>query len=96
MRVIITARQTLIPIYQGVLSRLVVILGVISKNPSNPNFDQYIFESLSALMRFVVEGNASTLPTFEQALFGPFTIIIQQDIDRECYIFLPQRFLPGG
>ena len=53
MRVIVTARQTLTPVYQQVLQRLVAILGTISKNPSNPNFDQYIFESISALMRCV-------------------------------------------
>src|ERR1700691_3372930 len=103
MRVIVTARQTLTPGYERTLQRLVGILGVISKNPSNPNFDQFIFESISALMRyelflwligaplssltyllrFVVSGSPATLPTFEQALFGPFTIIIQQEIERE-------------
>ncbi|KIJ59904.1 hypothetical protein HYDPIDRAFT_99775 [Hydnomerulius pinastri MD-312] len=88
MRVIVTARQTLSPVYQQVLQRLVNILGIISKNPSNPNFDQYIFESLSALMRFVVHGNPTTLETFEQALFGPFTFILQQDIDQYIpYVF---------
>jgi exportin-2 (importin alpha re-exporter) len=51
MRIIVTARQTLTPVYQQVLQRLVNILGVIAKNPSNPNFDQYIFESISALLR---------------------------------------------
>ena len=51
MRVIITARYTLVEHYEKILGRLVAILGVISKNPSNPNFDQYIFESISALMR---------------------------------------------
>jgi exportin-2 (importin alpha re-exporter) len=51
MRVIVTARQTLITGYEQTLNRLVSILGVISKNPSNPNFDQYIFESISGLMR---------------------------------------------
>ncbi|KAH7882920.1 CAS/CSE protein [Phlebopus sp. FC_14] len=88
MRVIVTARQTLTPVYQRVLQRLVNILGVISKNPSNPNFDQYIFESISALMRFIVQGAPATLPTFEQALFGPFTFILQQDIDQYIpYVF---------
>ncbi|KAF9242294.1 armadillo-type protein [Melanogaster broomeanus] len=88
MRVIVTARQTLTPVYQQVLQRLVNILGIISKNPSNPNFDQYIFESISALMRFVVHGTPSTLPTFEQALFGAFTFILQQDIDQYIpYVF---------
>lgn len=51
MRIVVTARQTLIPGYERILGRLVSILGVISKNPSNPFFDQYIFESLSGLMR---------------------------------------------
>ena len=98
MRVIITAKQTLTPGYESILSRLVAILGLIAKNPSNPKFDQYIFESISGLMRFVltsrcagnlltltrfiVGGNPATLATFEGALFGPFTVILQQDIDR--------------
>ncbi|OBZ72875.1 Importin-alpha re-exporter [Grifola frondosa] len=85
MRVIITARSALAPAFQQILQRLVGILGVISKNPSNPIFDQYIFESISALMRFAVAANPSSLATFESALFGPFTIILQQDIDRKVY-----------
>lgn len=102
MRVILTARQTLTPTYQQILARLVNILGIISKNPSNPHFDQFIFECISGLMRyimndmlsisllmkfcfrFVVAGSPNTLPTFEQALFNPFTFILQQDIDRRC------------
>ncbi|KAF9036301.1 CAS/CSE protein [Panaeolus papilionaceus] len=88
MRIIVTARQTLIPGFDRTLSRLVNILGVISKNPSNPQFDQYIFESISALMKFVTAGNNAALPTFEAALFGPFTIILQQDIDQYIpYVF---------
>ncbi|KAJ7077918.1 CAS/CSE protein [Mycena belliarum] len=88
MRVILTARQTLTPGYEQTLGRLVGILGIISKNPSNPLFDQYIFESISGLMRFVVEGTPTTLATFENALFGPFTIIIQQDIEQYIpYVF---------
>ena len=35
-------------------------------------------------VRFTVQANPGTLPTFERALFGPFTIILQQDIDRAC------------
>ncbi|KAG5641488.1 hypothetical protein DXG03_005099 [Asterophora parasitica] len=88
MRVVVTARQTLTPGFERMLGRLVAILGLISKNPSNPRFDQFIFESIAGLMRFVVSGNAATLPAFEQALFGPFTIILQQDIDQYIpYVF---------
>ncbi|TRM64668.1 armadillo-type protein [Schizophyllum amplum] len=88
MRIILTARQSLIPHYEQILARLVAILGVIAKNPSNPHFDQYIFESLAGLLRFVVAGNRSTIANFEAALFGPFTFIIQNEIEQYVpYVF---------
>ncbi|KAK0469414.1 CAS/CSE protein [Desarmillaria tabescens] len=88
MRVIFTARDGLTPGYEQTLARLVAILGVISKNPSNPKFDQYIFESISGLIRFIAPATPTNLTTFEQALFGPFTIILQQDIDQYIpYVF---------
>ncbi|KEP50401.1 putative importin-alpha export receptor [Rhizoctonia solani 123E] len=88
MRVIITARQTLTPNFLTVLTKLVNILGAISQNPSNPNFNQYTFESVSALMRFVCASNPQLVEQFEGQLFGPFTIIIQQDVDQ----FIPYVF----
>ncbi|KAG9086120.1 importin-alpha export receptor, partial [Ceratobasidium sp. 370] len=51
MHVIITARQTLTPNFVTILAKLVGILRIISSNPSNPNFNQYCFESVSALIR---------------------------------------------
>ena len=36
--------------------------------------------------RFIVSGTLATLPTFEQALFRPFTIILQEDIDRAPFL----------
>ncbi|KZT18357.1 importin alpha re-exporter [Neolentinus lepideus HHB14362 ss-1] len=88
MRVIVAARQTLMPVYQQVLSRLMNILGIISQSPSNPSFDWYIFESTSALIRFVVAGNPNTLAVFEQTLFGPITVILQQDVEQYIpYVF---------
>ncbi|KAK4688334.1 exportin-2 (importin alpha re-exporter), partial [Tremellales sp. Uapishka_1] len=80
MRVIITAKQSLTPVYEGVLNRIVNIMGEISKNPSNPKFNQYCFESVSALIRFVCESTPSALPVFEKALFGPAEIILANDV----------------
>lgn len=54
MRVILTARQSLTPVYSVVLQHLVGIVGEISKNPSNPKFNQYTFEAVSALIRCVL------------------------------------------
>ncbi|KAF8513582.1 CAS/CSE protein [Hysterangium stoloniferum] len=88
MRVIITARQSLTPVYQQVLARLVGILSVIRKNPSNPNFDQYLFEGISSLIRFVVAGNRDTLPHFEGVLQNVCTVILQEDVEQ----FVPYTF----
>ena len=54
MRIILTARTTLVPMHYTLLQRFIGILGAIAKNPSNSNFDQYIFESISTLIRCVV------------------------------------------
>jgi exportin-2 (importin alpha re-exporter) len=80
MRVIITARQAMTPIYGTVLQHLTNIMGEIAKNPSNPKFNHYTFESMSALVRFVVAGTPATLPEFEAALFPPFQYILAQDV----------------
>ncbi|KAL1410407.1 importin-alpha export receptor [Vanrija albida] len=88
MRVIITARGELAPHYQAILNRLVNIVGQISKNPSNPRFNQYSFESISALIRFICEVNPAALATFEGALFGPAEVILAQDVTE----FIPYIF----
>jgi hypothetical protein len=94
MRVIIVARQSLTPSHEAILTRLVNILGEISKNPSNPKFNQYCFESVSALIRFVCDGTPGALPRFEQAIFGPAQIILANDVAGELLrIFLPRTEL---
>jgi exportin-2 (importin alpha re-exporter) len=55
MRLIVTARGKLLRARGPVLSHLSAILGEILKNPSNPKFSQYCFESISALIRCVAD-----------------------------------------
>ena len=84
-RVIITAKQALVGEYVTVLQMLVDILRKVAPNPSNPNFDQYISESISGLIRFIRFIGATvpdSITVFESALFPPFTEILQKDIDR--------------
>ncbi|KAH9814533.1 Cse1-domain-containing protein [Melampsora americana] len=80
MRVIFTARQSLVPQYQDILSNLIFIVSEISKNPSNPKFNHYTFESIAALIRFTTVENAVPLSAFETALFPSFSNILSQDI----------------
>ena len=54
MCIVLTAHTTLVPMHRTLLQCFIGILGTIAKNPSNPNFDQYIFESISTLIRCVV------------------------------------------
>ncbi|KAL5476389.1 CSE1_5 [Sanghuangporus weigelae] len=79
MRVILTARTMLVLTYQNILQHLIGVLGAIAKSPSNSKFYQY--ETVSALIRFTVATSPVSLSTFEKNLFGPFTIILQQDIN---------------
>lgn len=83
MRLIATSREAMIPIRQPVLKHLTDILVEITKNPSNPRFTQYCFESISTLVRFVTAGDPSTIGEFEQALSGPFMSILQNDVAGE-------------
>lgn len=80
MRLIVTARERMVDARGPVLSHLTAILSEILKNPSNPKFSQYCFESISALIRFVTAANASTVSDFEQSLSTPFMAILQNDV----------------
>jgi exportin-2 (importin alpha re-exporter) len=53
MRLIVTAKGKMLQARGPVLSHLSSILAEILKNPSNPKFSQYCFESISALVRCV-------------------------------------------
>lgn len=93
MRIIYAAKQELVPAAETVLSRLNRIIEHISKNPSNPRFNHYLFESLSALIRFVCAANVALVGSFEGVLFGPFQAILQQDVSgkRPMKHFLRRR-----
>lgn len=88
MRVIVTAQKALSPHYEVILSNFIAILTEISKNPSNPKFNHYTFESIAALIRFTTIADLRTLPIFEQALFPIFSHILTQDIqDFSPFVF---------
>ena len=89
-RIIITAKQGLVGEYVIVLQRLVDILRKVAPNPSNPNFEQYIFESISGLIRFIGATMPDSITVFESALFPPFTEILQKDIDCALSFILKQ------
>ncbi|CAG8777794.1 18793_t:CDS:2, partial [Acaulospora morrowiae] len=80
MRVIFTAREDMVPYVADIMDHLNKILGEISKNPSNPRFNHYVFESIGALVKFICSNNPAALQDFESILLRPFQAILQQDV----------------
>ena len=106
MRVLIVLRENINDVASNVLSHLITITTIIATNPSNPRFYYYHFESLGALIRFSAPSTSEALC---QALYAPFTNILQQGVDEFMpYVFqllaalfekeptkpLPQQFSP--
>ncbi|KAE8236506.1 hypothetical protein A4X06_0g9527 [Tilletia controversa] len=89
MRLIFTARSSIVPFYAPILDNLRAILVEIAKNPSNPKFSHYCFESGAALVRYAAaDGNEGNLGAMEAQLFPPFTAILQGDVTE----FVPYVF----
>ena len=82
MRVLVTAGDAITPLTGNVIQQLGAQLQRVCKNPSNPMFNHYLFECLSALIKFVTAGNpgAATIDQFEQMLFPPFQMVLQHNI----------------
>lgn len=62
------------------LPRLTEILTLVSKNPSRPHFNHYLFETLALSIKIVCQADASAVSSFEEVLFPVFQGILQQDI----------------
>ncbi|KAJ1044305.1 hypothetical protein NDA10_003807 [Ustilago hordei] len=87
-RILATVREAIAPAHTTLLSHLAGILGEISKNPSNPRFSQYLFESIAALIRYTVAVDAESLQGFQDQLFPRFTAILTQDVaEFQPYVF---------
>lgn len=52
MRVILTVREKMLPLVNICLARLTAIVQAVSSNPSNPQFNHFVFESIGALIRY--------------------------------------------
>uniref|UniRef100_A0A667XJX5 Exportin-2 n=1 Tax=Myripristis murdjan TaxID=586833 RepID=A0A667XJX5_9TELE len=61
---------------------------LVSKNPSKPHFNHYLFESLCLSIRITCKADPNTVSSFEEALFPVFTEILQNDVQE----FVPYVF----
>lgn len=85
MRVLIVIKEGVSAVLQSSLQHLINITNTILKNPSNPKFYYYHFESIGALTKFSGPSNSEPLLG---ALFPSFVAILQENVEE----FMPYVF----
>ncbi|XP_044492917.1 exportin-2-like [Mangifera indica] len=70
------------------ISGLTTILNEICKNPKNPIFNHYLFESVAVLVRRACERDPSLISAFEASILPSLQMILQNDVIE----FLPYAF----
>lgn len=88
MRALSVADEDIIQATQAVLDKLTASLERVAKNPRNPRYNHYLFESIAVLVKSVCQKEPNATSAFEGFLFPPFQVILQQDVSEFTpYIF---------
>lgn len=80
MRSLQLAKDDIVQITQIVLEKLTAALARVAKNPRNPQYNHYLFESIAVLVRSVCSQNSDYTNAFEGLLFPPFQTVLQMDV----------------
>lgn len=92
MRVLIIGEDTINSFSIEILQQLLNIVEIISKNPSNPKFSHFTFESIGVLIKF--NSNASNWSKFVELTLGKLLVILGSDVQEFVpYIFQIFAFL---
>ncbi|KAI9180957.1 hypothetical protein LWI28_009693 [Acer negundo] len=70
------------------ISGLTSILNEVCKNPKNPIFNHYLFESVAVLVRRACQRDPSLISPFEASILPSLQMILQNDVTE----FLPYAF----
>ncbi len=98
MRTLVVIGSDIGPVTELVLSHLTTALERVCKNPINPHYNHYLFESVAILVRsccspsanpqLSAEAALSAATRFEALLFPPFQSVLQLDVAE----FIPYVF----
>ncbi|KAJ6665630.1 hypothetical protein lerEdw1_002000 [Lerista edwardsae] len=80
MRSFSLLQEAIIPYIPSLITQLTQKLLAVSKNPSKPHFNHYMFESICLSIRITCKANPAAVGSFEDALFMVFTEILQNDV----------------
>lgn len=88
MRLVAFVGGSIAPVAAVALKSLCEILLEVAKNPTQPGFNHYLFESIAALVKYGCQGDAASIASFEEVLFPPIQCILQQDVQEfHPYVF---------
>eukprot|EP01134_Creolimax_fragrantissima_P002887 CFRG2887T1 len=88
MRLINVGKQDVQPLLALIMERLVKKLEEVCANPTKPDFNHYLFESISASIRYMCGANRNAVGAFEDALFPIFSKIFTSDVNEfMTYVF---------
>lgn len=84
-----------------IISNLKEKLLAVSKNPSKPNFNHYLFECICIMITITCKQRPEAVSSFEEVLLPPFQTILNQDVQEFIpYVFQVLALLlevnPGG
>jgi len=88
MRALSVVKEDVVAITEMVLNKLTNALGRVCKNPKNPQYNHYLFESIAVLVKSVCIATPAATAAFEALLFPPFQTILQMEVTE----FIPYVF----
>jgi exportin-2 (importin alpha re-exporter) len=80
MRLVMFVGAAIAPVAAVALSSLAEVLLTVARNPRQPGFNHYLFESIAALVKFGCQGHTASIASYEAVLFPPLQIILQEDV----------------
>ena len=68
------------------LQYLAALLLEVCKNPSQPGFNHYLFESVAALIRYSASQDSAHVGELEAQLFPAFNTVLQNDVQVHLWL----------
>ena len=88
MRSFSLLQENVLPYFQQLLPKMTAKLTEVTKNPTKPHFNHYLFETLSLSIRIGCKIDRKMVSNFESVLFPIFQEILIQDVQE----FMPYVF----
>lgn len=81
-------QERLLPYFNVLLPKLTDKISQVAKNPSKPNFNHYLFETLGLSIKIACTSDKNAVNPFQEVLFPIFQLILNQDVQE----FMPYVF----